>query len=114
MDWKSALTKLLLQIGIQALSKVVPVLGSLLGGPLGWLAGWLLGKATEYLYDWIERYLLFTGIDREILKQVVDAQAAAASLKVIQKNPTSTKEEAHVALEIFRARCRELGRLKLQ
>lgn len=108
MDWKAALTKALLQLGIGLLSKFVPFLGTLLGGPLGWIAGWLLGKATDLLYQLVEQYLKFKEIDREVAKDLDAARIATEELK------KSTEADKSEAMEKFKLAVRDLGRLRLQ
>lgn len=113
MDWKSALTKLLLQLGIGLLTKFVPFLGTLLGGPLGWLAGWLLGKATDWLYTLIERYLKFKEIDREVAARLITAKIATDALNALEGKKDVPAQEKNAAMEAFRNAVRDLGRVKL-
>lgn len=114
MDWKAAITKLALQLAISLLSKFVPFLGSLLGGPLGWLAGWLMGKAMDWLYAAIEQYLKFKNIDREVQRQLLEAQAATELYRTAQKTPDISEADENAALEKFRNSVRDLGRIRLQ
>lgn len=107
MDWKQAITKILLELGIGLLSKFVPFLGTLLGGPLGWIAGWLLGKATDVLYTLVEQYLKFKEIDREVQTKLDAAKLATGVLK------NSSKENRADALQKFKDSVRDLGRLRL-
>lgn len=113
MDWKAAITKLILQVGIGLLSKFVPFLGTLLGGPLGWLAGWVLGKATDALYLLIDRYLKFKDIEHEVAARLITAKLATDALKVLEVKTDVSKDEKDAALAAFRLAVRDLGRVKL-
>lgn len=111
--WRQVI-KVLLQVGVQLLGKLIPFLGTFLGGPLGFIASWLIGLATDALYDWLDRLATFAEIDNDVREKLPIAREARDKLRKIQKDPLATEEDLEKARQDFLNKHRDLGRVRLQ
>lgn len=103
-----SIIKLLLQVGIQALGKIIPALGGFLGGPLGFLATLAISWLSGLLFDWIEKLRKFGAVDKRYLDIANGVKAANDAYIAVVDKPDSTSEQKAKAYDDFKAAIRKI------